>query len=226
MSEKNHAFVIQQDGEDVERVEVADDLTARLEALVYLQLASSSKDLMLLHAASVVRSKNAVVLMGPSGAGKSTLSLLSVQAGFRYLSDEFIWSDGHSLWGLPRSIQFDLRVDEPSKRPALFNSNRFVDRRMKDVHGQLATSPIYPLLDCEVATMPVLPTQVHWVVIEQSKHTKLSPMKPLEMLAVIHEHAFIRPKCDIGQLIDVQHCSRLHWENPEHAVALIKDWGK
>lgn len=43
---------------------------------------------MLMHGALLEKNKKGILLLGPSGSGKSTLSLLCVQKGYRYYSDE------------------------------------------------------------------------------------------------------------------------------------------
>lgn len=60
-----------------------------------------------MHAGCVTKEGRGYLFVGPSGAGKSSICFTAVRRGYRYLSDESIVTDGTTVWGVPRSIQFD-----------------------------------------------------------------------------------------------------------------------
>lgn len=62
-----------------------------------LTVAEQAPDLFFIHAGAVVVDGRAIVLPGPTTAGKSTLTLALVEAGARYLSDEFAVVDTSGL---------------------------------------------------------------------------------------------------------------------------------
>ena len=71
-----------------------------------LQMALGHRRHLLLHAASVEREGQALLMTGVSGAGKSTLAMLLGESGWRLMGDEFALLDLHdgSLHPFPRAI--------------------------------------------------------------------------------------------------------------------------
>ena len=63
------------------------------EMAMNLQLALGERRYLLLHAASVERDGQALILTGESGAGKSTLAVLLGARGWRFMGDEFVLLD-------------------------------------------------------------------------------------------------------------------------------------
>jgi len=71
-----------------------------------LQMALGQKDYLLLHAASVEKAGQALILTGESGAGKSTLAALLGERGWRLMGDEFALLDPETglLHPFPRAV--------------------------------------------------------------------------------------------------------------------------
>jgi HprK-related kinase A len=71
-----------------------------------LQMALGQKQHLLLHAASVERDGQALLMTGQSGAGKSTLAALLGESGWRLMGDEFALLDLRSgtLHPFPRAV--------------------------------------------------------------------------------------------------------------------------
>ncbi len=63
------------------------------EMAMNLQVALGERRFLLLHAACVERDGRALILTGESGSGKSTMSALLMEAGWRFLGDEFVLID-------------------------------------------------------------------------------------------------------------------------------------
>jgi HprK-related kinase A len=63
------------------------------EMAMNLQIALGERRFLLIHAACVERDGRALILTGESGSGKSTLSALLMEAGWRFMGDEFVLLD-------------------------------------------------------------------------------------------------------------------------------------
>lgn len=77
-----------------------------------LQMALGQKRYLLLHAASVERDGQALLLTGESGAGKSTLAALLGERGWRLMGDEFALLDlaDGTLHPFPRAVSLKNRA--------------------------------------------------------------------------------------------------------------------
>jgi len=76
------------------------------EMAMNLQIALGERRFLLLHAACVERDGRALILTGESGSGKSTMSALLMDAGWRFLGDEFVLVDpaSGSVFPFPRPV--------------------------------------------------------------------------------------------------------------------------
>jgi len=76
------------------------------EMAMNLQIALGERRFLLLHAACVERDGRALILTGESGSGKSTMSALLMEAGWRFLGDEFVLVDpaSGSVFPFPRPV--------------------------------------------------------------------------------------------------------------------------
>ena len=93
-----------------------------------LQLALGERRYLLLHAASVERDGQALIITGESGAGKSTLSAILAANGWRFMSDEFVLLEpetGH-LHAFPRPVS--LKNASIAMLEALVSAERFGPR--------------------------------------------------------------------------------------------------
>lgn len=90
-----------------------------------LQMALGQKQYLLLHAASVEKDGQALILTGESGAGKSTLAALLGERGWRLMGDEFalLGLDDGMLRAFPRAVSLKngaIRVMEEEAAPERF----------------------------------------------------------------------------------------------------------
>lgn len=123
-----------------------------------LQMALGQKRYLLLHAATVEKGGDALLITGESGAGKSTLAALLGEAGWRLMGDEFALLDPESgmLHPFPRAISLkngavDLlsgRVDPARLGPVLANTPKGTIRHLRPNAEAIArmTEPARPAL--------------------------------------------------------------------------------
>jgi HprK-related kinase A len=90
-----------------------------------LQLALGERRFLLLHAASVERDGQGLILTGESGSGKSTLSALLGANGWRFMGDEFVLIDPASgeMVAFPRPVS--LKNASISAMEAILPPERF-----------------------------------------------------------------------------------------------------
>lgn len=92
---------------------------------------SQSVDLALLHAGCVGTDRGAVLLAGKGGSGKSTTSLLSLEAGLRYVSDDY--------------CLLDLNAEEP-RAHCLYNTGK-LHRDHLTRFPSLTAKAVEPIVD-------------------------------------------------------------------------------
>lgn len=112
-----------------------------------LQMALGQRNWLLLHAATVERDGQALILTGESGAGKSTLAALLGERGWRLMGDEFALLDPRSgaLHAFPRAISLKngaidvmaARVDPARFGPALEGTPKGTIRHLRPNDGAI-----------------------------------------------------------------------------------------
>lgn len=90
-----------------------------------LQIALGERRFLLLHAACVERDGRALILTGESGSGKSTLSALLMEAGWRFLGDEFVLIDPASGQAHPFPRPVSLKNASIAALTAIVHADRF-----------------------------------------------------------------------------------------------------
>ncbi len=93
-----------------------------------LQLALGERRFLLLHAASVEKDGQALILTGESGSGKSTLSAVLAANGWRFMGDEFVLIDPATgrMHPFPRPVS--LKNDSIALMEGLVPADRFGPR--------------------------------------------------------------------------------------------------
>lgn len=104
---------------------------AFVEALTFALLAGERHPV---HAAALVQTGRALLLLGPSGAGKSTLAYAAHAAGIAVMSDDQVWvqtAPRFRVWGRPGRFRLDAAAAE--RFPEFTRSSRWsaVDRKGK-----------------------------------------------------------------------------------------------
>jgi len=90
-----------------------------------LQLALGERRFLLLHAASVERDGQALILTGESGAGKSTLATLLANHGWRFMGDEFALIDPESGMAFPFPRPSSMKNESIDAALAIIDAARF-----------------------------------------------------------------------------------------------------
>jgi hypothetical protein len=196
------------------------DVVPYLEQLCYSRMHETTPEhTLFLHGAMVVNAGRPLLLLGPSGSGKSTLSLCAVRTGLAYATDEFIATDGESVWGVPRAIQFDV-VSAGSGLPpwlAGVDETRYRLRRHDGSRGvvPLWSPPRRRLAPAGAAARATI------VAIQRAESDHLETCDPIESMRMLHEAAYARPQLDLGALVSAKRGVRLSWADPRVALGLL-----
>jgi HprK-related kinase A len=128
------------------------------EMAMNLQMALGERRFLLLHAASVEKDGQAIILTGESGAGKSTLSALLGESGWRFMGDEFALLEPATglLHPFPRPVSLkngavgvmEARVDPARFGPAMTDTPKGTIRHLRPPADALArmAEPARPAL--------------------------------------------------------------------------------
>ena len=98
----------------------ADAMLFHIDKSITIELQYLRPDLLFVHGAALVRNGRVVVLSGPAGTGKSTLTLVALQLGFEYFSDELAPINVHRLSVYPyaRALYMKTLPPPPHALPA------------------------------------------------------------------------------------------------------------
>ena len=91
----------------------ADAMLFHIDKSITIELQHLRPDLFFVHGAALVWNGRVVVLSGPAGTGKSTLTLVALQLGFEYFSDELAPIDLHRLSVYPYARALYLKTSPP-----------------------------------------------------------------------------------------------------------------
>jgi HprK-related kinase A len=102
-----------------------------------LQLALGERRFLLLHAASVARDGQALIITGESGSGKSTLSALLGEDGWRFMGDEFVLIEPGTgaMLAFPRPVS--LKNDSIAVLEGIVPDDRFGPRLIGTPKGDI-----------------------------------------------------------------------------------------
>ncbi len=102
-----------------------------------LQIALGERRFLLLHAASVEKDGQALILTGESGSGKSTLSALLGANGWRFMGDEFVLIDPETGMMHPFPRPVSLKNTSISVMEAALRDDRFGPRLIGTPKGDI-----------------------------------------------------------------------------------------
>lgn len=102
-----------------------------------LQVALGERRFLLIHAASVERAGQGLILSGESGSGKSTLSALLAENGWRFMGDEFVLIDPESGAMVPFPRPISLKNAGIDALEALLPECRFGPRLTATPKGDI-----------------------------------------------------------------------------------------
>ncbi len=102
-----------------------------------LQLALGERRFLLLHAASVEKDGQGLILTGESGSGKSTLSALLGARGWRFMGDEFVLLDPDSGMMMPFPRPVSLKNASIVTLEAILPGSRFGPRLLGTPKGDI-----------------------------------------------------------------------------------------
>lgn len=171
------------------------------------------------HAAALVLHGTTVVFSGPSGAGKSSLALAAVRRGWKYFSDEFVVTDGKSIWGWPRAIRFDPPTPGSRRPDYLVSLDGDEDAVRSAPH---AAPPYFAVPHRVLQRVPCSAANVHFVGIEPGAQTTLSPVSTGIGLKYWTEAAFFEPTVSFGRLVGADRAWRASWCQPDELIDLIE----
>jgi hypothetical protein len=175
----------------------------------------------MLHGGCVIKGDRGFLFLGPSGAGKSSLSLAALRAGYQYLSDDVLLTDGRSVVGVPRAIQFDGPDQEGGLPEWLLGSD--VDQNIYPSFApgdQNARPLVIPELDKLAGSVRAEHLRV--VLLERGIKEEIQVMSPVETLSQLVDAAY-RPLrgANLGALAS-RGGAVLRWTDPERGLASLE----
>jgi hypothetical protein len=179
------------------------------------------RDRVLLHAGCVKRGERAFLFVGDSGAGKSSHCLLAVQSGYSYMSDDGVVTDGVTLWGIPRAIQFDPPAQEVPFPQWLTEAPLDMITYAGDESGQPNGRPLF-VPGRERTIDELSASDVTVVVLERGENESIQPLRAPEVLAHLINAAYYPPlTVDLGRLASGGGC-KLTWSHPRASLSLLE----
>ena len=174
-----------------------------------------------LHAGALERRGRPLLLLGASGAGKSSLCLAGVRRGYGYLTDDLVISDGNSLWGVARAIQFDRVGPQGS-----------ADGTPPPWLGGLEMRPLgaSPIDGAQPFTLPssgdwrdrLEARDFTFVAAKRAPHTAVRVLSPVEALTTLLEAAYAPPPFDLGPWLANAISVELLWRTPEEGLDALE----
>jgi hypothetical protein len=149
---------------------------------IYQFVGHTTSDYLLLHAGSVARAGNALLLPAEPDAGKSTLVAALLSSGFEYLSDEFGAID--PITGRAHPVQKRIALDQDALRffPGL-------DRRLTDQVGLSETLFQRYVRPEDVSAQVAQPARTRWVVFPSADWEGRPRLRPLTKAATAQKMA-------------------------------------
>jgi hypothetical protein len=111
---EGNSYSIHRNGRIVGNYAYVEEFLLELEHIIMDDVMMQLTNLFFVHAAVLVKNKEAVILAGPSHAGKSTLAMALSRRGYYYLSDEVapIEPKNYMVYPFPRGIKLRKEVLE------------------------------------------------------------------------------------------------------------------
>lgn len=210
----NHGYDLVRPDFETEHTDAEDRVAPLVEAALYRSLPRWHASETLIHAATIVRNQRPVLLLGDSGTGKSSIALEGVRAGWQYVTDELTITDGNTVRGITRTIQFDP-VPVGSMLPERLRDLDVSSYRVRFDDGVERVQPLYPWHKLDVAAQPVTVAGAVVVVLAGAgQRTSLEPIAPVEALAELHAQTRGTRTGPFGRLLGSRRAFRLRWREP------------
>ena len=170
------------------------------------------------HAACVANDEFAWLLTGESNSGKSSLSLAALRAGYGYLSDDHVVTDGTWLWGLSRAVQFN-RVARPDRLAPWLRSG-LQQRPLSVLEG----ADFQPFFNPPASQwLHRLPTQrVSVVRVRRADETSVRHAGPVDALNWLIAASHAPPPLNLGGLLATGRAYYLEWRTPEEGLIALE----
>lgn len=172
-----------------------------------------------LHAAAVTGPGRCYVFAGVSGSGKSALSRAALRAGFRYLGDEHVITEGSSLWGVPRSVHLDL--EPASSEPAAWHAGSERELyQFPGADGTLLRLPYVPIGPEQLALHAAPLGEVVLVALRRGTEDRIAPLSASQRLQLLEGAHFVRSAA-LAKLALVTRAYQVSWSDPDAAFAAL-----
>lgn len=204
-----------------EHTDAEDRIAPLVEAAIYRSIASWHAGETLLHAATIVRRQHPVLLLGDSGSGKSSLALEAIRAGWQYVTDELTLTDGTTIRGFSRTIQFDP-VPVGTALPERLRGLDVSSYRVTRDDGVEQMQPLFPWQELDVTRVSISVTNAVVVALAGAdERTSLQPIAPVEALAELHAQTRGARTGPFGRLLGTGRVFRLRWRKVSEGVGEI-----
>lgn len=152
-------------------------------------IASQAHQYFILHAATVAKGDQAIIISAPSGSGKSTLCAYLVSKGWRLLSDELALIDPNTmqLYGLGRPI--NLKNDSIELLRKHYKDKQF-SKVVKDTHKGTISLLKASSSNTKVSNAPVRPAQIVFVHYTKDENCYAESVEPAIALTEIIRNSF------------------------------------
>ncbi|MFO0695328.1 MAG: hypothetical protein U0230_17325 [Polyangiales bacterium] len=215
-------YVLRVDGSEREEIVADASLLPTLELVLYdAFVAHLSHRTTILHAGGVVLDGRLLVFVGESGGGKSSHVLEALRAGATYLTDELLLTDGRSVWGIPRAIQFDL-VPAGSPLIARLSDLDVTSYRCVDVEGRDVALPIFHVPEGRIERSRLPLRDAFVFLVRPGADESLVPVPPALALARVLAVANHVPVHDVGALVGEGRTFELRWSDPRSSLARVR----
>ena len=216
-----HALRI--DGVDREDLVEEESLLPTLELVLYDAIADHlSRRATILHAGAVRLDGRLCVFVGESGGGKSSHVLEALRAGATYLTDELLLTDGRSVWGIPRAVQFDLVPVGTPLIPRLSDLD-VTSYRCVDLEGRKVALPIFHVPEERIERTHGPLQEAIVFLVRPDRDEALVPLSPALALARVLAVVNHEPVHDVGGLVGAGRAFELGWTDPRSSIARVRD---
>ncbi len=215
------------DGEAIHRDLRRDEVLPHLEWGISWRIVDRCDEFLQVHAASLARAGQGVVLAGPSGCGKSTLAAGLLARGWRYLSDEFALIDPDTLHlhAYPKAVCVKAGAFDVIRRLDLrLSGDRHYVKALKGTVGYLSPADFGP--DAVADPCPIrhvlFPT---YLESAQPRHRPMARGRTVFALAgqTLNRHAFgARAVSILGRAVREARCHALESGAIEPTCDLIE----